>query len=127
MYLDTSALVKLVVPEPESAALRAELARWNRRVSSALVRAELIRASVRVGTGARRLAERMLATLDLIAVDDAILDAAGRLRPAELRTLDAIHLASAQVLGSALGGLVAYDTRLLESAKAARLPTIVPR
>jgi uncharacterized protein len=127
VYLDTSALVKLVVPEPESAALRAELSQWSRRVSSALVRAELIRASVRVGTGARRLAERMLATLDLIAVDDAILDAAGRLRPPELRTLDAIHLASAQVLGSALGGLVAYDTRLLESAKAARLPTIVPR
>jgi predicted nucleic acid-binding protein len=69
----------------------------------------------------------MLATLDLIAVDDAVLDAAGRLRPPELRTLDAIHLASAQVLGSALGGLVAYDTRLLEGAKAARLPTIVPR
>jgi predicted nucleic acid-binding protein len=127
VYLDASALVKLVVPEPESAALRAELTRWNRRVSSALVRVELIRASVRVGSGARRLSERVLATLDLIAVDDAILDAAGRLRPPELRTLDAIHLASAQALGSALGGLVAYDTRLLEGAKVARLPAIVPR
>ncbi len=127
VYLDTSALVKLVVPEPESAALRTELARWNSRVSSALVRAELIRASARIGVAARRLAERMLATLDLIAVDDAILDAAGRLRPPELRTLDAVHLASAQALGSALGGVVAYDARLLAGAKAARLPTIVPR
>ena len=127
VYLDTSALVKLVVPEPESAALRAELTRWHRRASSALVRTELIRASARVGSAARRLAERVLATLDLIAVDDAILDAAGRLRPQELRTLDAVHLASAQTLGSALGGLVAYDTRLLEGAKAARLPMIVPR
>ena len=127
VYLDTSALVKLVVPEPESAALRAELARWNRRVSSALVRAELIRASARVGAAARRLAERVLATLDLIAVDDAILDAAGRLRPPELRTLDAVHLASARVIGPALGGLVAYDTRLLDGARAVRLPTIVPR
>lgn len=127
VYLDASALVKLVVPEPESEALRAELARWNRRVSSAVVRVELIRASARVGAAARRLAERMLATLDLIAVDDAILDAAGRLRPPELRTLDAVHLASAQVLGSALGGLVAYDMRLLDGAKAARLPTITPR
>lgn len=127
LYLDASALVKLVVPEPESSALRAELARWDRRVSSALVRAELTRASARVGAAARRLAERVLATLDPIAVDDAILDAAGRLRPAELRTLDAVHLASAQALGSALGGLVAYDVRLLAGAQGARLPTIVPR
>lgn len=127
VYLDSSALVKLVVPEPESAALRAELAQWNRRVSSALVRTELIRASTRVGAAARRLAERVLSTLDMIAVDDAILDAAGHLRPPELRTLDAVHLASAQALGSALGGVVAYDARLLDGAKAARLPTIVPR
>ena len=127
MYLDASALVKLVVPEPESAALRAELARWDRRVSSALVRAELIRAAARVGAAARRLAERVLTTLDLVAVDDAILDAAGRVRPADLRTLDAVHLVSAQALGPALGGLVAYDARLLAGAQGARLPTIVPR
>lgn len=127
VYLDASALVKLVVPEPESAALRAELARWDRRVSSALVRAELIRAAARVGAAARRLAERVLTTLDLVAVDDAILDAAGRVRPADLRTLDAVHLVSAQALGPALGGLVAYDARLLAGAQGARLPTIVPR
>ena len=127
VYLDASALVKLVVPEPESPALRAELARWDRRVSSALVRAELIRAAARVGAAARRLAERVLTTLDLVAVDDAILDAAGRVRPADLRTLDAVHLVSAQALGPALGGLVAYDARLLAGAQGARLPTIVPR
>jgi predicted nucleic acid-binding protein len=127
VYLDASALVKLVVPEPESPALRVELARWDRRVSSALVRAELIRAAARVGAAARRLAERVLTTLDLVAVDDAILDAAGRVRPADLRTLDAVHLVSAQALGPALGGLVAYDARLLAGAQGARLPTIVPR
>ncbi|HSS73007.1 MAG TPA: type II toxin-antitoxin system VapC family toxin [Gaiellaceae bacterium] len=127
VYLDASALVKLVVPEPESPALRAELARWDRRVSSALVRAELIRAAARVGAAARRLAERVLTTLDLVAVDDAILDAASRVRPADLRTLDAVHLVSAQALGPALGGFVAYDARLLAGAQGARLPTIVPR
>ena len=111
VYLDASALVKLVVPEPESPALRAEL----------------IRAAARVGAAARRLAERVLATLDLVAVDDAILDAAARVRPADLRTLDAVHLVSAQALGPALGGLVAYDARLLAGAQGARLPTIVPR
>lgn len=127
LYLDSSALVKLVVPEPESEALRAEIAHWDRHVSSALVRTELVRACARVGVAARRVAERVIASLDLLAVDDAILDAAARLKPLELRTLDAVHVASAQTLGAALGGLVAYDTRLLEGARAAKLPAIVPR
>jgi predicted nucleic acid-binding protein len=126
-YLDTSALVKLVLPEEESAALAVELARWDSHISSALVRTELVRACAPAGTAARRLAQRLLAELDLLAVDEAILDAAARLKPLNLRTLDAIHIASAQALESALGAVVAYDTRLLEGAKAARLPTIVPR
>jgi len=127
IYLDASALVKLVVPEPETAALRSELAGWDRHVSSALVRTEVVRACARVSAAARRLAERVVASLDLIAVDDAVLDAAGRLKPLELRTLDAIHLASAQALGPALGAMVAYDSRLIEGAEAANLPTVVPR
>jgi uncharacterized protein len=127
LYLDSSALVKLVVPEPESEALRAEIARWERHVSSALVRTELVRACARIGVAARRVAERVVASLDLLAIDDAILDAAGRLRPLQLRTLDAVHVASAQTVGSALGAVVAYDTRLIEGAKAAKLTTIVPR
>jgi predicted nucleic acid-binding protein len=126
-YLDTSALVKLVLPEDESAALTVELTRWERHISSALVRTELVRACAPAGTAARRLAQRVVADLDLLAIDDAILDAAARLKPLKLRTLDTIHIASAQALGSALGGLVAYDRRLLDGAKAARLPTIVPR
>ncbi len=127
LYLDSSALVKLVVPEPETEALRAELALWERHVSSALVRTEVIRACTRISSAARRVAERVVASLDLLAVDEAILNAAGRLKPLELRTLDAIHVASAQVLGSALGVLVAYDARLVEGAKTARLSTIAPR
>jgi uncharacterized protein len=126
-YLDTSALVKLVLPEAESVALRAELARWERHVSSALARTELVRACQPAGAAARRLAERVVAELDLLAIDDAILDAAGRLKPMTLRTLDAIHVASAQALGPALGTLVAYDERLLAGAEAASLPTAVPR
>lgn len=127
LYLDSSALVKLVVPEPETEALRAELALWDRHVSSALVRTEVVRACARIGVAARRVAERVVASLDLLAIDDAILDAAGRLRPLELRTLDAIHLASAQALGAALGAVVAYDTRLIEGAKAAKITAIAPR
>jgi predicted nucleic acid-binding protein len=127
LYLDSSALVKLVVPEPETEPLRAEIARWDRHVSSALVRTEVVRACARVSSAARRVAERVVASLDLLAIDDAILDAAARLKPLELRTLDAVHLASAQVLGEALGAVVAYDARLIEGARAARLKTVSPR
>jgi uncharacterized protein len=127
LYLDSSALVKLVIPEPESEALRTEIALWERHVSSALVRAELVRACARVGVAARRVSERVVASLDLLAIDDAILDAARRLRPLQLRTLDAIHLASAQALGSALGAVVAYDMRLIAGARTAKLPTLAPR
>lgn len=127
VYLDSSALVKLVVPEPETEALRTELARWEHHVSSALVRTEVIRACGRISSTARRVAERVVASLDLLAIDEAILDAAGKLKPLELRTLDAIHLASAQAFGAAVGAVVAYDSRLIEVARAARLSTITPR
>jgi predicted nucleic acid-binding protein len=127
VYLDSSALVKLAVPEPETAALRAELHAWSRYVSSALVQTEVVRACARVGHAARRVAERVVASLDLIAVDDEILHAAARLKPLDLRTLDAIHVATAQALGAGLGAVIAYDARLLDGAKTARLTTIEPR
>lgn len=127
VYLDSSALVKLAVPEPETAALRKELESWDRYVSSALVQTEVVRACARVTVAARRVAERLVATLDLIAIDDEILNAAARLKPLELRTLDAIHVASAQALGSALGVVIAYDERLTEAARAVKLQTTEPR
>jgi len=127
VYLDSSALVKLVVPEPETVALRAELQTWDRHVSSALVQTEVVRACGRVSSAARRVAERVVSSLDLLAIDDEILNAAARLRPLELGTLDAIHVASAQMLGSALGALIAYDTRLVQGARSAKLTTIEPR
>ena len=127
VYLDSSALVKLVVPEPETTALRAELETWDRHVSSALVLTEVVRACARVSSAARRVAERVVASLDLIVIDDEILNAAARLKPLELRTFDAIHVASAQMLGSALDAVIAYDTRLVQGAKAAKLTTIAPQ
>jgi predicted nucleic acid-binding protein len=126
-YLDSSALVKLVIPEPESAALRNEIAAWARRISSALARVEVVRACARVDAKARRAAEQIVDALDLISVDDAVLREAARLEPAELRTLDAIHVASALALGGALGVVLAYDTRLLEAMVYAGIPTATPR
>jgi hypothetical protein len=126
-YLDSSALVKLVVPEPESEALRAELTPWPRHVSSALARVEVIRACARVDAKTRRVAERVVDALDLIALDDGVLREAARVGPVELRSLDAIHIASALLIGDALGVVLAYDERLAEAMAAAGLPTASPR
>jgi uncharacterized protein len=117
-YADSSALVKLVIPEPESAALRAVLARWPRVASSALAVVEVPRAVVRAHAAARPLALRVLADLITLAVDDVVLERASQIGPPELRTFDAIHVASAEQLGDELGVVISYDERLLSAAEA---------
>jgi hypothetical protein len=126
-YVDSSALVKLVIPEPESTALRTELAEWEHHVSSALARVEVVRACARVDVKARRIAEQVVDALHLISLDDAVLREAARLDPVGLRSLDAIHVASALVLGGALGVAIVYDDRLVQAKTAAGIATAVPR
>lgn len=126
-YVDSSALVKLVIPEPESGALRSELAAWERHVSSALARVEVVRACARVHAKARHAAEEIVGALDLIAVDDEVLEDAARLDPVDLRSLDAVHIASALVLGEALGVAIVYDDRLAQAMAAAGIATAAPR
>ena len=125
-YVDSSALVKLVVPEPESGALRTELAEWEHLVSSALARVEVMRACARVSARATRTAEQVVDALDLISVDDAVLRAASRLEPVELRSLDGIHVASALVLGVELGVAIVYDDRLAQAMAAVGIATAAP-
>src|SRR6266511_3407956 len=98
IYLDSSAIVKLAVEEPESAALRRYLRRRRPLVSSALARAEVGRALLPLGTEAVRRGRDVLAHFELIRINERILAAAASLLPAELGTLDAIHLATAQLL-----------------------------
>jgi predicted nucleic acid-binding protein len=126
-YLDSSAIVKLVVAEPESAALRRYLRRRRPLVSSALAKAEVARALLPLGEAAVRRGQEVLARLELIRISDRILTAAGQLLPAELRTLDAVHLATAQQLGSDLGRIVTYDERLRVAAAAVGCPLAAPR
>jgi len=129
LYLDSSALVKLVRSEPESEALLQCLAAWPHRVSSALVRVEVPRATARVARDNERVIResvRLVAGLMLVPVSDAILEAAASLPPPELRTLDAIHLASALSLGSVLGALVSYDDRLSTAARTAGMHVLSP-
>jgi uncharacterized protein len=117
VYLDSSAFVKLVVPEAESSALRRSLREWPDRASATLLRVEAVRAVMPSGPVAVRTARRQMARLHLIELTRTLLDAAAVLTP-RLRSLDAIHLAAAQSLGADLGVVVTYDARLAQAAGA---------
>ncbi len=117
-YLDTSALVKLVVAERESTALRGYLRAITADTlfTAALARTELVRAVAGAGAGAAAQARRILDELDTVNLTRDLLDAAAELRPARLRTLDAIHLAAARRAGTELRALVTYDNRMATAA-----------
>lgn len=125
-YLDSSALVKLAVAEPESEALRRYLRRRRPRVSSALARTEVLRALLPQGGETLERGRRVLAGIDLVRVNDGVLDAAGLLQPMELRSLDAIHLATAQLLADDLDRVVSYDERMTDAAALLGLRTARP-
>ncbi len=125
-YLDSSAIVKLVVAEPESGALRRYLRRRKPYVSSALARTEVARALLPLGQAALRRGDAVLGRIDLVRVSDTVLRGAGALLPAEIRTLDAIHLATAQQLGEDFARLVTYDTRMQAAADDLGLDVVGP-
>jgi len=127
IYLDSSALVKLVITENESAALRHYLRSRPRRVSCALARVEVTRAIRPHGSRALTRARRLLRRVDLVQFDDELLDAAAALDPGVLRGLDAIHLAAAELLGDELTAVVTYDERMTTSARLLGLPVAAPR
>jgi predicted nucleic acid-binding protein len=126
VYLDSSALVKLVVLEPESRALRAYLRREPERVSCGLARTEVLRAVRPLGPAAVETARRLLRSVNLVRLDDTLLDAAGILEPLALRSLDAIHLATAQLVAPALRAVVTYDRRMADAAAALGFPVAAP-
>jgi len=125
LYLDSSAIVKLVVREPETADLVEVVRADPAVVSSALAVTEVIRAVTRSGGRAAR-AEAVLEGIALIPIDEGILRAAATLAPRDLRTLDAIHLASALSFGRDLAELVTYDQRLAEAATGAGIDVRSP-
>jgi predicted nucleic acid-binding protein len=115
-----------VLHERERDALVAELARWDGYVSSALLRVEAIRACARYGERYATAASGGLLGISLVPVDDEVLEAAAWLAPAQLRSLDALHLAAALSLGDDLGVLVTYDERLIAAAAAQNVPVASP-
>jgi len=110
-YIDSSALVKLAVRELESAALRRYIRRRRPLVSSALARTEVARALLSLGPQAIQRGHDVLDRVDLIRINDRILNAAMAMLPIDVRSLDAIHLATAQLLGDELARIVTYDDR----------------
>ena len=126
-YLDTSALVKLVVAERETAALKAWITgNDGEYVACDLARTELLRVIRRVVPDRLVDARTVLQGVTLLTVSTAIFEEAGRLDPADLRSLDALHLAAALDLGDDLGGLVTYDQRLASAATANGIQVISP-
>jgi len=125
-YLDSSAIVKLAVHEPESSALRRYLSRRRPLLSSALARTEVARALLSLGSEAVQRGQEVLARLELARVNDTVLVTAGKLLPADLRSLDAIHLATALELGPDLARLVTYDERMAVAARALGLAVSAP-
>lgn len=129
LYLDSSALVKLVKLEPESGALRRflRLHHSDGRVTSALARVEVVRAVAAGGPPAVAHARRQLGRVDQVNVDHALLDLAAALAPGVmLRSLDAIHLASATLIGADLRAVVTYDGRMAGAATALSLVVEAP-
>jgi hypothetical protein len=128
IYLDSSALVKLALTEPESAALieflseRADQA----MVSSALHRTEVLRAIWQAEPGALTRGVRLVRRVGRVALSTEVLDNAATLPPQRLGPTDAIHLASALAIRRDLSAFVAYDKRLLDAAAEAGLPIASP-
>jgi uncharacterized protein len=128
IYLDSAAIVKLVHAEAESAALRAWLAEraetsW---ISSVLTEVESFRALARYVPEAAARLPAVLDQIDLIDLDPPVRILAETVRPATVRSLDAVHLGTALHVRQALTSFVTYDKRLLEAAVAAGLPAAAP-
>lgn len=129
MYLDSSALVKLVAKESETTALRRYLGQNADvpRVTSSLARVEVVRAVSGGGAQAVARARELLDRLYEVPLERSLLDRAAELRaPLALRSLDAVHLASALLLGSTLSAVLTYDARMAAAAVSIGLEVAAP-
>ena len=128
-YADTSAVIKLLAEESHSRAFAAfyDTHADTEWVSSALLRIEVTRAVARAMPALMPDARDLLHAFSYIAIDDDIVEGAMNEPDRGLRSLDAIHLATARILGDDLSAIVSYDDRLLKAAADAGLDTASPR
>lgn len=128
IYLDTSAFVKLIRDERETSALEAFLRERPEAplVSSALLVLETRRAVLRQAPDQLARADLLLTRIDQVDITRAVLEAASRLPDPALRSLGALHLATALQLDRDLEALVTYDSRLAAAAARQKLPVVTP-
>jgi predicted nucleic acid-binding protein len=124
-YIDTSAFLKLLVAEAETPAMRAWFGASPACWSSHLLVTEALRAAARLGLN-RHVVDETLDAVSLILPAATTFYYAAALQPTALRSLDALHLATAMELGDDLDGIVSYDARLVAGARAAGLPVVTP-
>jgi len=124
-YVDASALVKLVIEEPDSMAMNRWYVEAERLVTSRVGHVETIRAASRRDHD-RGHRDRVLAGVEIYELDAGVAAAAAGMQPALLRTLDAIHIATAMALVPELDAFVTYDDRLADAARAVGLPVVRP-
>jgi uncharacterized protein len=128
IYLDSSALLKLLFEERESAALDEWISQHAGTpvLSSELARVEVVRATRRLDAEALPAARALVAQLDVVPLTSALVHEAAEVGDPLLRTLDALHLASALSIRSHLSAFIAYDHRLAAAAAAAGLELLQP-
>jgi predicted nucleic acid-binding protein len=128
-YLDASALVKLATMESETDALRRALDHYDLRLTNRLAMVEVARALVRRGVASRALTDAVVGAFDgigIVELDAAIAEAAGQVGPSALRSLDAVHVASALSMRDELEALITYDNRLADAGRAVGLDVVAP-
>jgi uncharacterized protein len=125
LYVDTSAFLKLIRREPQSAALRSAV-NDERLFSSELLLCEALRAAGRYGERLRDAAARAIGAISLVPIDRVLLADAGHLGPTSLRSLDAVHLVTALRAGDRLDGLLTYDGRLTDACRSHSVTVIAP-
>jgi predicted nucleic acid-binding protein len=125
LYLDTSSFLKTVWNEAESTALAGYVGDQE-TVSSALLAVEARRSTLRVAAEMLPRTDLLLADVQLVELSEALLESAGRLPGPHLRTLDAIHLATALLIRDDIESLLTYDERLALAAREHGLPVVAP-
>jgi predicted nucleic acid-binding protein len=126
LYIDTSALARVMLGEPDTPAITAVLASFEQHFSSRLLAIELRRVALREAMPA--VADALLGSVALVPLDEAILVHAETVMPATVATLDALHLATAIHLTNAglVTTLLTYDERLAAGARAHGVPSLAP-
>ena len=126
VYLDTSALGRVLLGEPDAGAVLRSLRDFDQHITSRLLRVELRRLALRQGL--LEHADQLLSGVALLPVDDAVLDAAETVHPTSVATLDAIHLVTALRLADeqVIDTVMTYDTRLADGAREHGLTVIAP-